>query len=143
MSITARRAFEAIRYREWWIGLPAPLWLVSRNVIARFIEKKGLKAVPRINLLGDDPIPIFGPGPAGENPGPAVAARAFIDRRPFPGGIRIPHLHFEGEIYTLSQQDWQEFAGERVGELREKLGQVGTVGFDELVELSNAIDTLV
>ncbi len=53
-----------------------------------------------------------------------------------------PLLAFD-RLQEITALEWKGFAEERVGELRERLSKVGTVGFDELMELSNAVDTLV
>lgn len=121
---------------ELWIGLPAPIWLTHLDSVRAFIKENRLEALDRRHFLADDPIPIVRREREGE-------ALAVLRRPPFPGGIRIPHLHFEGEIFTLSRQQWESFAEARLAEVRSRLADVQRVSFTELVHLSHAVDTLV
>lgn len=69
-------------------------------------------------------------------------APEILDRRWWRGGIRVPHLHWKGDIYVLDEKQWSAFSGKLVKEYQEKLAKVSTVSFDQLIELSEAIDTL-
>ena len=38
-------------------------------------------------------------------------------------GIRIPHLHFRGDIYFLSEEQWKGFSGKVVKDFQAKLAK--------------------
>jgi hypothetical protein len=61
----------------------------------------------------------------------------------YPGGIRMPHFHFEGDIYLLDEKQWKEFSRNIIKEFQAKLSTVNIVNFEQLIELSEAIDSLV
>ena len=60
----------------------------------------------------------------------------------FPGGIRNPHFHFDGKIYLLNERQWKDFSKDIIKSFQEKLAKVGSVNFEKIMRLSNAIDTL-
>ncbi|MBI5042518.1 MAG: hypothetical protein HZC10_01510 [Nitrospirae bacterium] len=45
-------------------------------------------------------------------------------------GIRIPPLHFRGDIYLLSEEQWKGFSGKVVKDFQAKLAKVNTVEQD-------------
>ncbi|MZP31041.1 hypothetical protein GTO91_15100 [Heliobacterium undosum] len=58
------------------------------------------------------------------------------------GGMKIPHLHLNDHIYVLNQEQWKEFSGIMLAKLRERINQTNSVSFEQLVELSSAVDKL-
>jgi hypothetical protein len=74
----------------------------------------------------------------------AAGQRALVVHWPsFPGGMRIAHLHFEDQVYTLTDEQWKTFAGQVMKEFQAKLGQVKTVTFDQLIGIADAVEPLV
>lgn len=112
-------------------------WIKNVEIIAKFVEKYKIPATEREHFLMDDPTPVVHMKGTKES-----FDTARIKPTPFPGGLRIPHLHFRGDIYLLTDEQWKEFSGTAVRNLQEKLGTVGTVGFGQLMELSEAIGGL-
>jgi hypothetical protein len=49
--------------------------------------------------------------------------------RLFPGGIKIPHLHFQGDIYILNDKQWKEISTEVINGLRKKIADAKSVNF--------------
>ncbi len=120
-------------WRPWWIyGRPAEFWVRYRDLVAGFVKKADLRPIPPEHLFFDDPIPI----------GVGKAEAASIRPRPFPGGLRMPHLHLADGLYQLDQTQWRAFSGEVVRDFQEKLARAGTVGVSELLELSEGINSL-
>lgn len=111
-------------------------WATNVKFVAQFIEKNRIKAIEKDNLIMDDPVPI---SPIRiEN---IAIELKYLKPKPFPGGMRVPHLHFQDDIYLLNHEQWKEFSSTAVKNFQEKLAKVETVHFDKLMELSEAIET--
>ena len=63
--------------------------------------------------------------------------------RPFPGGMRIPHVHLDGEIYMLKDEHWKELTEKVINKFRTKLANMKTVNFEQMMKLSAAFDEVV
>lgn len=111
-------------------------WINYRFPIAKFIKAFDLQAIEREFFIMDDPVPIA------PRPIEATDELYFLRPRPFPGGLRIPHLHFRNDIYLLTAEQWKEFSVIAVDNFREKMARVETVNFNQVMELSEAIDSL-
>jgi hypothetical protein len=120
------------RVDAFWIperfpwGRPAPFWIRFREIVGKTIREYKLEPVD----------PQYGRGlvlSVREEPLPEIH---------WPGGLRTPHLHFKGELYELTPEQWDEFSGQVMADFREKLTRAGTVTFDKLLELSDAIDSI-
>jgi hypothetical protein len=111
-------------------------WTTNVKFISQFIEKNRIKAIEKDNLIKDDPVPI---SPIRiEN---IAIELKYLKPKPFPGGMRVPHLHFKDDIYLLNHEQWKDFSAMAVKNFQEKLAKVETVSFDKLMELSDAIET--
>ncbi len=58
------------------------------------------------------------------------------------GGMRVPHLHFRGEIYMLNNEQWKEFSRGMLEQLSSKLGKANAVSFDQLMDVSESVNAL-
>ncbi len=112
----------------WKNGGRLDLWIRNVDVIADFTTKLKLKPIAREHLIN------MAPAAAGTEP--TVRALQNPDIR---GGIRMPHLHFKGEIFLLNDDQWKVFAGQTLKNLQERLGTAKTVSFDGMAELSEAV----
>jgi len=111
-------------------------WTTHRNFIAQFIKENRIKITEIDHRIMDDPVPI---SPIKmEN---IAVEFKYIKPKPFPGGMKVPHLHFENNVYLLNHEQWKEFSTKAVNTFKEKLAKVETVEFDKLMELSDAIET--
>jgi len=120
--------------RIWKYGGRADLWIRNIAVVNEFITKNNLKPVPAGHL----PMPIM----ASELPPSPTAKRTLPKPVPFPGGIRFAHLHYQGNIYVLTDDQWKEFAGRMLKDFQSKLATVKTINFEQAIELSAAIESL-
>lgn len=109
-------------------------WLIQHKAVAKFIKQHKIPAVDRELLPMAD---VHMPHEAAED------VNLFIKRIPFPGGIRIAHLHFKGELYLLTREQWREFSGAAIREFRQKMKQANDVNFSQLMEISEAVNGLV
>jgi hypothetical protein len=119
--------------RKWLYGGPWEIWVKNVDRVGAFIKEQKLKAVAVEDL------PVH-PHMTGEEI--AANVKAAVRPRPFPGGMRCAHLHFRGGIYMLNQEQWKNFSGAMIRQYQEKLGSVGTVGFDELMDVAAGIENL-
>jgi hypothetical protein len=59
------------------------------------------------------------------------------------GGIRVPHLHYNGEIYLLNKEQWNEFTSEIIKDFKRKLDEAQNVSFSQFMELSDLMNDFV
>jgi hypothetical protein len=119
----------------WWFGIPAPFWIVNLKAIGQFIEKFDLKPI------GPESLPDIPMDPQ-YSMGQEIALRAYgpMKPRPFPGGIKIPHLHFKGDLFVLNEKQWKEFSADILKGFQSKLAKANTVSFGQVMEISDVID---
>lgn len=125
--------YTTILERKWLYGGPWDIWVRRVDMIGNFIREQKIKPV----AVADLPTHPF---LATEQP--AATARAIVRPRPFPGGLRSPHLHFKGDIYLVNQEQWRGFSGTVIKQYQEKLGKAGTIGFDQLMDVATGMETL-
>jgi hypothetical protein len=121
-------------------GIQATIWVKNIKLIDKLIGQYKLKVTP------DKALPTLGFAPT-EGLGESVAGRAALKRSPvrippFPGGIRVPHFHFKGEIYFLDEKQWRDFSSQTIKILQDKLSRAKAVSFENLVELTEAVEGL-
>ena len=59
------------------------------------------------------------------------------------GGIRVPHVHLDGETYILTDKQWDEFSKGVMGSFQKKLANAKGVSFEKLMELSDVMTGIV
>jgi len=111
-------------------------WISSLDQVSKFIRSSRIRPLPREHFTMDDPIRLE---PAAKK---ELAGIEFLKPRPFPGGLRFPHLHLKMDIYRLTEKQWQDFSGTALKNLREKLDKAQTVSFEQVMELSEVIESL-
>jgi len=125
--------------RKWWVGRPAEIWISKIDIIEKLIKQNKLKPLDMIHY------PVMDPG--AEMAAPTTAAKSakklVFDPRPFPGGLRQPHIHFGTDIYILNRKQWQDFSSKVMADLRANLEAAGTVGFEQLVEMEEIVGSMM
>jgi hypothetical protein len=113
-------------------GVYADIWLTNEKVIGKLIDKHGLK-----------PKPV--PPRILRQPEAADAVRTIDLGWPidFPGGIRVPHFHYQGELYLVKPKQWREFSKAVVKDLSSRLADAGRVSLPELLDISNSVGPLM
>jgi hypothetical protein len=115
-------------------------WVTHRADVAKFIQKNKLAAVE---------VQHFKTFPTAAAAKPRGSAKAADDwwpypipfPRPFPWpGFRAPHLHYGGDIYVLTEKQWSDFSKAAIKGFQEKLARADSVGFAQLMELSDAME---
>ena len=61
---------------------------------------------------------------------------------PFPGGLKVPHLHFKDEIYYLEHEQWKRFSSMVMVDFRKKLDQAGVVSYDQFMDITETIGSI-
>lgn len=118
---------ELIRWR-WRYGRPADFWLSHIDTVAAFIKEHKLRAVERENL---QVIP---------------EEKSVIDIDDIigsHGGRKLAHLHYRGDIYLLNDNQWKAFSNKIIGGFAEKLANAKTVNFEQLIQLSDAMGSII
>lgn len=126
-------------YPRWWkFGRPADFWLTNLEAIKGAIEQYKLTPVPREHLM---------------QMGGVEQVRAMADERAqatlvfprpdFPGGLKIPHFHFKGDVYLLDEKQWRDFSAKVIKDFQTRLDRVNTVSFEQVMELSEVVHGLV
>jgi len=59
------------------------------------------------------------------------------------GGMKVPHLHINGEIYLMDKKEWNEFSSKIIKEFSKKLAETKSVNFRQFTELSDAMSELL
>ncbi len=59
------------------------------------------------------------------------------------GGMRVPHLHYDGKIFLLDEQQWKEFSKTIIDEFQQKLAKANSINYEQLMELSGAMESIV
>ncbi len=116
------------------------IWQMELPAISRFVELHA-KELVRVQVAGQVNVAA----------GHAVAASATAEKTFAPhsekvliwdprfGGMRMPHLHYNGEIYALNAEQWAEFSNTAVASLAGKLGKAKGIAFENLMDVSKAI----
>ncbi len=129
----------------WQAGRPAEIWLSHRKLVRNIIRQYKLKPLPT------DAYPYYQtPGQMAEfGVDLETAALKKAGKRarwiwpiPFPGGIRIPHLHFGGDVYLVERGQWAEFSEHVVADLRQRLKQANEISFEQTLALNEAVTAI-
>jgi len=123
---------------EWWWKYGGRIeFLIRENVeIDKMIKEGQAKLIPRENFAYLKASPA---GPAVREKAASTNELLWISPR---GGIRVPHLHYNGDIYSIEAKAWQAFSSKILDRFKEKLQGVKSVNFEQVMALANAMDTL-
>ena len=59
------------------------------------------------------------------------------------GGIRVPHVHYEENVYLLTDKQWNAFSQKVIKNFQDKLSNAKGVNFEQLMKLSEAMGDIV
>jgi len=118
---------------RWIYGVPwIPIWLKYEEMIGAMVKELKLQALPPESIPFEEAV--------------APVARTAKEERLYRiiprGGIRIPHLHYKSDVYLLKEEQWGQFRTKMLDIFRNKLKDAGSVGFEQLMELSEVVDVL-
>ena len=115
-------------------GLVADVWLEHARVVEKYITEKQLSPDTEV-LQFRAAKPEVAEKMSGE--------QAYADWQLKQGGIRVPHLHYKGELYLLNKKQWNEFSGEILKEFSKKLAETKTVNFGQLMDISETMNEII
>jgi len=121
----------------WRRGRPAEMWVRYVDKVQALIEKSGLEAISQEHLIPS--LQTRFENRQVEEADPALVQRRWV----FPGGLRFPHVHYKADIYRLSSRQWKEFTAEVLGDFQERLSAAKSVSFDQMLDIAEAVDSLV
>jgi len=108
------------------------IWASQVALVGRFVDAH-LKDLTKVQVPSQAHV-LAAPEAAS---GPRASAHALI-WDPTRGGMRMPHLHYAGEIYTLNEAQWAEFSKGALAALTEKLGKAQRVRFEDVMQLTES-----
>lgn len=124
----------------WKNGGPFDIWLTSNRAVGEVIREHDVHPVAPEDLFWDAAVPMAEMDQVRGATGKSQDQTALrLKPRPFPGGIRAAHLHYKGEVYMLTNKQWNDFSNRMVGELRERLSNARDIGFQQLTQLAEAM----
>ncbi len=107
-------------------------WISQVALVERFFQNHA-KELTKVQVAAQ-------PRALGAEAGVAAqaSARALI-WDPTRGGMRMPHLHYAGEIYVMNEAQWAELGKSAVSALAERMSKAQHVGFESVMQLSDAV----
>jgi hypothetical protein len=113
-------------------------WVKNAEAIGEYVRAKKLKPVGAATVPS-----LVGELPSGAGAGAKAVSSAVRIKDPgIRGGLRVPHLHFDGNVFMLNEQQWAEFSGNIIAESKAKLGKVNSVNFDQAMILAQTTESL-
>jgi hypothetical protein len=120
MSLIDTDMLNLINGGRWYF------WTAQLETVARYVEAHG-KELTKIRIAAQGPV-----ASAADTGG---TARVLI-WDPTRGGMRMPHLHYGGEIYALTETQWADFSKNAMSALAKKLGEAQKITFENVMQLS-------
>ncbi len=104
-------------------------WVSQVEIIERYI-KGAINELIQIRTVAQ--------GPIAPEVKPTGAAKTIL-WDPTRGGMRMPHLHYAGEIYILNETQWTNFSKIAMKSLTDKLAKVQKVGFEDVMQVTEVM----
>lgn len=125
-------AIESQNFENWYFkrGIPADLWNMHAKLVEKIIKNSELEVMQHSAIRSDV---------AKKISSEQEYARWYLKN----GGMKAPHLHYNGEIYLLNKKQWSEFSNEILKEFSKKLAETKTVSFGQLMDLSESMNEIV
>jgi len=116
-----------------WIfpGIPVPFWILYSPQIAEYVRANKLQPATAQQLTEAGMANMRAKTPVGMGP------KAAFDQG-IKGGNRI-HLHFNENIYLLTDQQWSQFSAKIVDTCKAKLAGMKTIDFATTVVLASVV----
>jgi hypothetical protein len=121
--------------KQWTSGIRADFWHLKEKAIGDFIAKNKIQVLEKIsNAVIEEQTREVTLNP--------ISAKITIDKiKNWPGGLKNPHLHYQGNVYLLDDAQWSKFTTPILKELSTKLTSSPSISFDGLVNAHTTIQT--
>lgn len=128
-------------FPSWKWGVPKDVLLIHSKEIAKFLLDNKIQPFEEINVL-ESLGQTVAVKKAAAKPSPDPWIQQRLPDYSIWGGMKIPHLHYNGQVFMLDQKQWAAFSRVMLTKIREKLADTKEVSFDELMELSSVVGNL-
>jgi hypothetical protein len=109
--------------KYWKNGGRWDIWAAELQAVEKFIKNNDLQPLDKLTaaayMVREDNPAIQQPFNLMEKRG--ISMSIWEEYHGIYGGIRVPHLHFRGEIYMLNNDQWNDFSKGMVEKLSAKL----------------------
>jgi len=114
-------------------GIPNPMWIRNVELIGNFIDKNKLVPMADHNLM-----PVKRMEKAG-----LAANQLSLHYVPWWwfGGIKVAHLHFNGEVYILNDAQWKNFSKDLMHGMKTRIDNAGTIPFESSLEMAQIVES--
>jgi hypothetical protein len=130
----------------WRLGRPADIWLSHSVLVNKLIKQFKLKPLA---VESYPSMPAMDASMIEETAMMSTRTKAATIMppklrwpRPFPGGLRIPHVHYGADVYLLNQTQWKDFSTSVLRDVSKRISSAKEISFEQVVELSEAVNTL-
>jgi hypothetical protein len=123
---------SSIEMWKWRAGGLRDFWLTNAEQVGKFIDSNKLKPISQESMEMRT---------AGTEK--ATEGSMLLQWWWKAGGIRVAHLHFEGNIYLLNANQWKAFSSTIIKEFGRKLSEAGTVNYGNLMNIADAMSEVV
>ncbi|HET9555212.1 MAG TPA: hypothetical protein VFP50_19765 [Anaeromyxobacteraceae bacterium] len=110
-------------------------WISQVALVERFLQTHA-KELTKVQVTAQPHVAAAEVGMPGV---PAQATMRTLTWDPTRGGMRMPHLHYAGEIYIMNEAQWAELGKSAVTALAEKMTKAQHVGFESVMQLSDVV----
>ncbi len=125
-------------HRPLPIGGWLDYWIQNTEAVGDFVRKNELQPVSAAAI----PAAVGEIGStANANVKSPNASRHILDPG-IRGGIHVPHLHCDGNMFMLNDKQWGEFSSKIISEAKAKLVKVNVVNFDQAMSVVRTTQTL-
>jgi hypothetical protein len=110
-----------------WAGGKEDFWLAYSDQVAQFAREEKLMPVATISASGKQ----------------LRSTEMVGDIEEIYGGMRVPHLHYQGKVFVLNAEQWNRFSGEIIKDFSKKLAKSKTVSFEQFLELADTMGGVI
>lgn len=122
---------EVHRELEFKNGGRRTLFIAYADKIGSFIKKNNLKPVSSDPVLSSE-----------MRAGKLTAATSNLIPWWYRGGKKFAHLHYEGDVYLLNEEQWKDFSNSIVADMSKKMAASKNVSFTGVLDLYDSISEM-
>jgi hypothetical protein len=124
---------------SWWFrhypGIPPETFFKNAEAIRNYIATEHLQPLVVTTL------PAATAAPVAKTATAKALASSIMDLG-IRGGYTVPHLHFEGNIYLLTQKQWAALSEKVLDTSKSALSKAKTISFENAVTLQSAMQII-